>query len=239
MRNKRRVLLVVAGILTPLIIFGLYWFAPWRLFTTTVVDEALPDVAVVIASAPLHPTTAQLPAVPRSSPTAPTTPTTTPPIASSPAPTAPKSVVVRPTPATPTPTPTQATTAKPAAPSSARPQAVLLAQGTLISHEHHTSGTVGLVRLADGRRVLTLKGLQTSDGPDLHVWITDAPVQAGEEGWRVFDDGRHLDLGSLKGNVGNQVYPIGDDVDLSQYTSVSIWCERFSVSFGAAELGRI
>jgi hypothetical protein len=36
--------------------------------------------------------------------------------------------------------------------------------------------------------------------------------------------------------VGNQVYPIPEDVDLSRLTSVTIWCDRFDVSFGAAQL---
>lgn len=112
----------------------------------------------------------------------------------------------------------------------------MLATGKLITHEHETSGTVQIVRLADGRRVLTLENLRTSDGPDLHVWLTDAPVIDGEDGWKVFDDGRYTDLGDLKGNIGNQVYPLPDDLELSPYSSVSIWCERFSVSFGAAEL---
>jgi hypothetical protein len=45
-----------------------------------------------------------------------------------------------------------------------------------------------------------------------------------------------VELGKLKGNRGDQVYPIAADVDLSAYRSVTIWCKRFSVSFGAAEL---
>jgi hypothetical protein len=45
-----------------------------------------------------------------------------------------------------------------------------------------------------------------------------------------------VNLGRLKGNQGNQNYRIPADVDLSRYTSVSIWCDRFNVSFGAAEL---
>jgi hypothetical protein len=45
-----------------------------------------------------------------------------------------------------------------------------------------------------------------------------------------------VSLGDLKGNKGNQNYPIPADVDLADYTAVSIWCERFAVSFGAAEL---
>ncbi|MFI8204972.1 DM13 domain-containing protein [Streptomyces sp. NPDC085937] len=113
---------------------------------------------------------------------------------------------------------------------------VTLASGELISHEHATTGTVSLVRLADGSRVVRLEGLDTSNGPDLRVWLTDAPVKEGRAGWHVFDDGRHVDLGALKGNKGSQNYALPEDVDLSAWTSVSIWCDRFDVSFGAAEL---
>jgi hypothetical protein len=113
-----------------------------------------------------------------------------------------------------------------------------LASGELISHEHATSGTVKFVRLADGSHVVRLEGLDTSNGPDLHVWLTDAPVKEGRAGWHVFDDGRYVDLGKLKGNKGSQNYAVPEDVDPSRYTSVSIWCDRFDVSFGAAELAR-
>ncbi|WP_408997264.1 DM13 domain-containing protein [Streptomyces europaeiscabiei] len=113
---------------------------------------------------------------------------------------------------------------------------VTLATGELISHEHTTSGTVKLVRLADGTHVVRLERLDTSNGPDLRVWLTDAPVKEGRAGWHVFDDGEHVSLGSLKGNRGSQNYPLPEDVDPSRYTSVTIWCDRFDVSFGAAEL---
>jgi hypothetical protein len=52
----------------------------------------------------------------------------------------------------------------------------------------------------------------------------------------VFDDGRHVDLGDLKGNIGSSNYPIPPDVDLATLPGVSIWCARFHVSFAAAEL---
>ncbi|SHL39183.1 Electron transfer DM13 [Pseudonocardia thermophila] len=58
----------------------------------------------------------------------------------------------------------------------------------------------------------------------------------GRDGWHVFDDGRRVDLGGLKGNIGSSNYPVPTDVDLTELSSVSIWCERFSVSFAAAEL---
>ncbi|MEV4440533.1 DM13 domain-containing protein [Streptomyces sp. NPDC049577] len=112
----------------------------------------------------------------------------------------------------------------------------IVSSGRLISHEHTTTGTVKVVRLADGSHVLRLEGLDTSNGPDLRVWLTDAPVKEGVAGWRVFDDGKHVSLGRLKGNKGDQNYPIPADVRFSEYTSVTIWCARFDVSFGAAAL---
>ncbi|MFV2121779.1 DM13 domain-containing protein [Streptomyces sp. Act-28] len=115
---------------------------------------------------------------------------------------------------------------------------VTLAQGSFISHEHTTTGTVKVVRLPDGGHTLRLEGLDTSNGPDLRVWLSDAPVKEGKAGWGVFDDGRYVDLAGLKGNKGDQNYPLPADVDWSRYPSVSIWCDRFDVSFGAATLVR-
>lgn len=113
---------------------------------------------------------------------------------------------------------------------------IVLAEGEFISHEYATAGSARILELPDGSRVLRIEGLDTSDGPDLKVWLTDQPVIDGAAGWGVFDDGLYVSLGELKGNRGNQNYPIPSDVDLSDYSSVSIWCERFAVSFGAAEL---
>jgi hypothetical protein len=113
-----------------------------------------------------------------------------------------------------------------------------LASGELISHEHTTSGTVTLLRLADGSHVVRLTRLDTSNGPDLRVWLTDAPVREGRAGWHVFDDGEYVSLGRLKGNKGSQNYAVPEGVDVSRFRSVSIWCDRFDVSFGAAPLAR-
>jgi len=121
-----------------------------------------------------------------------------------------------------------------AASQSAEP--VVLAQGTFISHEHESSGSVAILQLADGSRVLRLQDLRTSNGPLLRVWLADAAVIAGSEGWHVFDDGRYVDLGDLKGNIGSSNYPVPPEVDLADFPSVSIWCDRFNVSFAAATL---
>jgi hypothetical protein len=45
-----------------------------------------------------------------------------------------------------------------------------------------------------------------------------------------------VDLGVIKGNIGDQNYMLAGDLDLAKYRAVSIWCKRFSVNFGAAAL---
>jgi hypothetical protein len=112
----------------------------------------------------------------------------------------------------------------------------VVARGTFISHEHATSGTVKVLRLSDGSAVVRVENLSTSEGPKLQVVLTDAPVIAGSDGWHVFDDGRLLDLGPLKGNKGSANYPVPAGADITGLSSVSIWCDRFDVSFGAAAL---
>jgi Electron transfer DM13 len=108
-----------------------------------------------------------------------------------------------------------------------------LASGTFHSVLHPTEGTATVYRLGDGSRVLRFSNFKTSNGPDVHVYMVaadDAKDQA-----TVLQSG-FIDLGVIKGNIGDQNYSIGPDVDLSKYRSVSVWCKRFSVNFGAAPL---
>ncbi|EXG80523.1 DM13 domain-containing protein [Cryptosporangium arvum] len=112
----------------------------------------------------------------------------------------------------------------------------LVATGSFVTHEHETSGRVQLIERPDGRHQLVLIGLRTSDGPDLRVWLTDQAVRPGRPGWHVFDDGRYLEVAALRGNRGDQVYDLPVAAELDGLRSVTVWCKRFSVSFGAAEL---
>jgi len=120
--------------------------------------------------------------------------------------------------------------------SASAPRPAVVRQGEFVSHEHHTSGLARVVLKPDGSRVLELVGLDTSNGPDLRVWLSDQPVRTGRDGWRVFDDGKWLELGRLKGNKGDQTYAIPAGTNLDHLDSAAIWCKRFSVSFGAASL---
>ncbi|WP_238420176.1 DM13 domain-containing protein [Gordonia sp. 'Campus'] len=116
---------------------------------------------------------------------------------------------------------------------------VVTSRGTLISHEHSTTGAVSVIEKPDGSRILAIENLDTTTGPDVHVWLSGAEVVEGFAGWRTAADAPHVDLGMIKGNKGDQVYEIPADVDLDEYPAVFLWCVRFSVSFGATELGPV
>ncbi len=134
------------------------------------------------------------------------------------------------------PIPTETLAPIPTEVTTAAPGPAVVRQGRFVTHEHETSGTARIIRYADGSHRLELVALDTSNGPDLRVWLSDQPVKKGTSGWRVFDDGQWLELGRLKGNKGDQAYAIPAGTDLDRLDSVSIWCKRFSVSFGAAAL---
>jgi hypothetical protein len=108
-----------------------------------------------------------------------------------------------------------------------------LASGDFRGLEHATTGVARVVELGDGSRFVRLEDLDTSDGPDLRVYLTDQPVS---NDWGVWDDGRYVDLGALKGNVGDSNYRIPEDVDLSGFRTAVIWCRRFTVGFGVAQI---
>ena len=49
-------------------------------------------------------------------------------------------------------------------------------------------------------------------------------------------EGASLDLGRLKGNVGDQNYFLPDDHDLSVYQSAVVFCVRFNTTITVARL---
>src|SRR6202050_5181446 len=121
--------------------------------------------------------------------------------------------------------------AVPAAQGSSSPQT--LASGQFYSILHPTEGTATIYRMGDGARVLRFTNFKTSNGPDVHIYMVAA--DDAKDSASVPRAG-FIDLGTMKGNIGDQNYTLGPDVDLSKYRAVSVWCKRFSVNFGAAPL---
>jgi hypothetical protein len=128
---------------------------------------------------------------------------------------------------------TATSTSTPGLDATPTPVDTVLASGEFVDAEHGTSGTALILQLADGRRFLRIEGLSSSDGPDLHVWLSEA--RSGGD-WGSYDDGREVRLGDLKATHGNQNYPIPSDADLAGMRSVVIWCDRFNVAFGTAPI---
>ena len=110
---------------------------------------------------------------------------------------------------------------------------MVLAKGDFRGLAHETKGAATIHRISEGRRVLRLTNFETSNGPDVHVYLVAAEV--AKDNATVKQAG-FIDLGSLKGNKGDQNYDIPGDTDLNNYKSVSFWCARFGVNFGTATL---
>jgi hypothetical protein len=110
---------------------------------------------------------------------------------------------------------------------------IALTKGTFQGLAHETKGLASIYQLADGKRTLRLTEFATSNGPDVHVYLVAAEVEKGND---AVKEAGFIDLGSMKGNIGDQNYDIPADLDLSKYRTVSIWCARFGVNFGTAAL---
>ena len=90
---------------------------------------------------------------------------------------------------------------------------------------HKVEGLAKVLTLADGKTFLRLENLKATNGPDLYVYLST--------GKGVSDI---VNLGRLKGNIGNQNYEIPTGTDLTKYNTVLIWCKAFSTLFGSAKL---
>lgn len=213
--TARRSLLIVAGVSVGVgVSVGLWLFQPWKLWVDDKVEEAAPAGAREIAVGDAPTTVSATTVTPTAAPAATEAPTTV----------APTTVVPATVPATVTPTTVASTTV---ASTTAAPVG-----SSFVGIDHGTSGTLVLLQDDAGRRFVRFENLDTSNGPDLFVYLSTNPVD-GPEG--AFDDD-YVNLGRLQGNVGSQNYEIPADVDLSAFASVVIWCDRFNSAFGAAPL---
>ncbi len=111
----------------------------------------------------------------------------------------------------------------------------LLASGTFVDADaiHKGTGVAEIYEGVDGKRIVSFSGFEVTNGPDLKVWLVghENPLDAAS-----VKNSEYVSLGALKGNVGNQNYQIPDNLDLSKFRSVVIWCKQFGVLFSTAAL---
>jgi hypothetical protein len=108
-----------------------------------------------------------------------------------------------------------------------------LSQGSFHGVAHETKGMAAVYQLPDGKRVLRFTEFETSNGPDVQVYLVAAADASDNE--TVTTSG-FIHLGALKGTNGDQNYEVPGNVDLNTYQAVTIWCRRFGVNFGTAPL---
>lgn len=91
---------------------------------------------------------------------------------------------------------------------------------------HPASGTARIIE-ADGTTYVRYEDFQTLNGPDLFVYLAK-DLNADE----------FVNLGKLRATEGNINYEVPDDVDVSEYPYVMVWCRAFSVLFNYADLSQ-
>ena len=117
-------------------------------------------------------------------------------------------------------------------------EATVIAEGQFrdADRAHQGSGTARIVALPGGGFEVQLSAFSVTNGPDLEVWLSAHPDPASnadvtENDW--------LALGQLKGNIGDQAYPLPAGAAPTDYRSVVIWCEQFGVLFSPAALSPV
>ncbi len=111
---------------------------------------------------------------------------------------------------------------------------VIVSNGSFIQIDaiHGAEGSATIYQLPDGARILRFEDFRSTNGPDLHVILSADPDPRTHDA--LGED--YVELGRLKGNVGNQNYDVPAEVDLSLYQSVVIYCVPFQVVFSTATL---
>ncbi|MCP4139662.1 MAG: DM13 domain-containing protein [Chloroflexi bacterium] len=99
-------------------------------------------------------------------------------------------------------------------------------------NQHRGSGTASIFQQGN-QQVLRFENFNVTNGPDLHVLLVENIAGSNHD-----EIGNFVDLGKLKGNMGNQNYEIATDVDISQYEGVIIYCMPFHVVFSRASFGQ-
>ena len=133
------------------------------------------------------------------------------------------------------PTPSLAVSAAQATATTAPAEPVKLKSGEFRDQDsfHKGSGQAAFYRGPDGAHLLRLENLDVTNGPDLHVILSPHPDPMNRD--QLKTEG-YVDIGKLKGNLGNQNYEIPDGVDVAQQQSVVIYCAPFHVIFSVAPL---
>jgi hypothetical protein len=110
----------------------------------------------------------------------------------------------------------------------------LVATGTFIHANPSDPVHWGRGKVSVYERTVYLEpDFEVGPGPAYHVYLVPkASIRTNGD----VKDAMYVDLGGLRAFKGSQRYSIPAGVDLKDYPSVVIWCERFSVLISPADL---
>ena len=113
-------------------------------------------------------------------------------------------------------------------------RSALVATGTFIHANPNDPVHYGKGRVSVYEHTVFLESdFEVGPGPAFHVYLVPkAPIRFSSD----LKDVMFVDLGGLRSFKGSQRYSIPPGVDLKQYQSVIIWCERFGVLISPADL---
>lgn len=118
-------------------------------------------------------------------------------------------------------------------------QSTVTKSGTFVSGEHTTQGTVRITN-KDGKSFVELdQSFKTSEsGPDLVVILhrSDNVLNSTKPPSYPLKEGDYIIIAPLQKYSGTQTYSIPNNVNLTDYKSVAIWCRKFNATFGVANL---
>lgn len=110
----------------------------------------------------------------------------------------------------------------------------VVAEGTFIHADpsdpiHYGKGKVTVYE----KTVFLHADFEVGPGPKFHVYLVpkDKVRASGDVSGTMY-----VDLGRLRSFKGSQKFTVPTGIDLKQYQSVVIWCERFSVLISPADL---
>jgi hypothetical protein len=113
-------------------------------------------------------------------------------------------------------------------------RAPLVATGNFIHANPSDPIHYGKGKVSVYQRIVFLEpDFEVGPGPAFHVYLVP---KANIRDSAAVKDTMYVDLGGLRAFKGSQRYVIPAGVDLKNYASVVIWCERFSVLISPADL---
>lgn len=100
-----------------------------------------------------------------------------------------------------------------------------------VEQAHPTTGRISVVTEGGQTYLVFDEAFGTATGPDVQVVLYNrdtVPVTLAEEDY--------VAIAPLQSFAGGQTYRIPDNIDVSDYEAVAIWCREFNVTFGYAPL---